>query len=110
MSVEIGSFVTFFSLDEEFKHVTLQNIDQFVDGLSWYKVEDMGDNWFDVRAEGSSKTIHVGQAYDEYTIYTKENLKEYLNTLFNNSNHAAICAKIRQLYRKQEFQFKGVYG
>jgi len=108
MSIEIGSFVTFFNLHEEFNHVKQNQINDFVDGLAWYKVEEFGDNWLDVRAEGSSKTIHVGQAYDEYTVYTKEELREYLNTLFNNNNHAAICAKIRQLYRKQEFQFKGV--
>jgi hypothetical protein len=31
-------------------------------------------------------------------------------TFFSTSKHADICNKIRQLYRKQEFQFKGVYG
>ena len=109
MSVEIGNFVTFFSLDEEFKHVKQKDIELFVDGLAWYKVEDMGDNWLDVLAHDGLRTIHVGQAYDEYTVYTKEELREHLNSLFNNNNNVAICAKIRQLYRKQEFQFKGVY-
>ena len=107
MSVEIGNFVTFFSLDEEFKHVTLTDIDRFIDGISWYKVEEFGDNWLDVRAEGSSKTIHVGQAYDEYTVYTKEDLRQHLKLLLTNSGHAAICDKIKQLYRKQEFKFQG---
>ena len=35
MSVEIGNFVTFFSLDEEFKHVKQKDIELFVDGLAW---------------------------------------------------------------------------
>ena len=108
MSIEIGSFVTFFNLHEEFNHVKQNQINDFVDGLAWYKVEDVGDNWLDVLSHDGAKTIHVGQAYDEYAVYTKEGLREYLKTLFNNSDHAAICAKIRQLYRKQEFQFKGV--
>jgi hypothetical protein len=107
MSVEIGNFVTFFSLDEEFKHVKQKDIELFVDGLAWYKVEDMGDNWLDVLAHDNIKTIHVGQAYDEYTVFTKESLREHLKALLDNTSHAAICDKIKQLYRKQEFKFQG---
>jgi hypothetical protein len=108
MSVEIGNFVTFFSLEEDFSHVTFKDIDLFIDGLAWYKVEDVGDNWLDVQAHDASRTIHVNQVFDEYQVFTKENLREHLKTMLTNNNHAAIIAKIRQLYRKQEFQFKGV--
>ena len=107
MSVEIGNFVTFFSLDEEFKHVKEKDIDLFIDGLAWYQVEDAGDNWLDVLAHDGLRTIHVGQAYDEYTVYTKEDLRQHLKLLLTNSGHAAICDKIKQLYRKQEFKFQG---
>jgi len=110
MSVEIGNFVTFFSLEEEFNHVTFKDIDLFIDGLAWYKVEDAGDDWLDVQAHDASRTIHVNQAFDEYQVFTKENLREYLKSILSTSKHADICNKIRQLYRKQEFQFKGVYG
>lgn len=41
-------------------------------------------------------------------MHTKEQLRKRLKELKNDGNTAAICAKIRQLYRKQEFQFKGV--
>jgi hypothetical protein len=108
MSVEIGSFVTFFGLEEDFKHVTLKDIDRFVNECSWYEVEDAGDTWLDVRAKDGVRTIHVNDAYDEYQLHTKEKLREHLKSILTNSNHAAICAKIRQLYRKQEFQFKGI--
>jgi hypothetical protein len=107
MSIERGNFVTFFSLDEEFKHVKQKDIELFIDGLAWYQVKDTGDNWLDVLAQDGLRTIHVGQAYDEYSVYTKEGLRQHLKLLLNNSSHAAICDKIKQLYRKQEFKFQG---
>jgi hypothetical protein len=108
MSVEIGNFVTFFGLEDNFNHVTLKDIDRFVDDASWYEVEDVGDTWLDVRARDGVRTIHVNEAYDEYQVFTKEGLREHLKIMLTNNNHAAVIAKIRQLYRKQEFQFKGV--
>lgn len=109
MSIEVGNFITFFGLEEEFNHVTLKDIDRFVDegNISWYEVEDIGDTWLDVRAHNGVRTIHVDAAYDEYQVYTKEGLREHLKVLKNNTNYADICAKIKQLYRKQEFKFQG---
>jgi hypothetical protein len=113
MSVEIGNFVTFFGLEEEFDHVNFNQINDFVDGCNWYKVEDAGDTWLDVRATDGVKTIHVNEAYDEYQVYTKESLRQHLKILFNNSDYAAICTKVKQLYRKynnsdSHFKFQGV--
>jgi len=109
MSVEIGNFVTFFSPTEEFNHVTFKDIDKFInESCGWYEVKDAGDDWLDVKAQREDRTIHVNAAYDEYLVHTKESLREHLKSILTNSDHAAICAKIRQLYRKQEFQFKGV--
>ena len=108
MSVEIGNFVSFFSPNEEFEHVKKQDIDNFVDEATWYIVEDIGEDWLDVKAENGNRTIHVNNVFDEYQLYTKEELREHLNSMLSNNDHAAIIAKIRQLYRKQEFQFKGV--
>lgn len=108
MSVEIGNFVTFFGLEDNFQHVTFKDIDLFIDGLAWYKVEDVGDDWLDVQAHDASKTIHVNQVFDEYQVFTKEGLRNHLKEMLTNNNHAAVIAKIRQLYRKQEFQFKGI--
>lgn len=107
MSLEIGNFVSFFSLEEDFKHVKQNQIDDFVDNCTWYELKDVGDTWLDVRAETGVKTIHVNEAYDEYQVYTKEGLREHLKILKNNTNYADICAKIKQLYRKQEFKFQG---
>jgi hypothetical protein len=108
MSVEIGNFVSFFGIEDNFQHVTLKDIDRFVDDASWYEVEDVGDTWLDVRARDGVRTIHVDEAYDEYQVFTKESLRNHLKEMLTNNNHAAVIAKIRQLYRKQEFQFKGV--
>jgi hypothetical protein len=107
-SIEVGNFVAFFGLEEDFKHVTFKDINFFVDEASWYEVEDVGDTWLDVRAKDGVRTIHVNEAFDEYQVYTKEGLKNHLKELLNNNNHAAVIAKIRQLYRKQEFKFQGV--
>lgn len=108
MSVLVGNFVSFFGIEDNFQHVTLKDIDRFVDDASWYEVEDVGDTWLDVRARDGVRTIHVDEAYDEYQVFTKEGLREHLKAMLTNNNHAAVIAKIRQLYRKQEFQFKGV--
>lgn len=35
--IEIGNFVTFFSLDEEFNHIKLQDVDEFVDNAIFMK-------------------------------------------------------------------------
>jgi len=107
MSIEVGNFITFFGLEEEFNHVSLKDVEPFIDSCAWYEVEDAGDTWLDVRAHDGVRTIHVNEAYDEYQVYTKEGLREHLRILKNNSNYADICAKIKQLYRKQEFKFQG---
>ena len=108
MSLEIGNFVSFFSLEEDFKHVNQNQIDEFVDNCTWYEVEDVGDNWLNVRATNGVRTIPVENVFNEYQVYTKEKLREHLKTLFITDKHAVICAKIRQLYNKQQFKFKGV--
>ena len=108
MSVLVGNFVSFFSLEEEFKHVTLKDIDNFIDAASWYEVEDVGDTWLDVKSVNGVRTIHVDEAYDEYQVFTKEGLREYLTSILSHNNYADICNKVRQLYRKQEFKFQGV--
>jgi hypothetical protein len=107
MAIEIGNFITFFGLEEEFDLVNFNQINDFVDGCNWYKVEDAGDTWLDVRAADGVRTIHVNEAFDEYQVHTKEGLREHLRVLKTNSNYADICAKIKQLYRKQEFKFQG---
>lgn len=107
MAIEVGNFITFFGLEEEFNHVSLKDLEPFIDSCAWYKVENAGDTWLDVLAHDGVRTIHVNEAYDEYQVYTKEGLREHLKILKNNSNYADICAKIKQLYRKQEFKFQG---
>lgn len=108
MSVLVGNLVSFYSFEEDFKHVGLKDIDRFIDAASWYEVEDVGYTWLDVKTKDGVRTIHVDKAYDEYQVFTKEELREHLQAMLTNNNHAAVIAKIRQLYRKQEFKFQGV--
>ena len=108
MKYNIGDKVSFFSVNEEFNHIKLDQIDEWVKGLSWYEVKDVGDDWLDVQNVHSDRVNHVSQVYDEYQVYNKEDLIQHLKTLLTNSGHAAIINKIRQLYRKQEFKFQGV--
>ena len=103
----IGEKVSFFSPTEEFTHIEYSQIDNYISDLSWYVVEDMGDDWLDVKSESGNITIHVNQVYDEYMVFTRTQLKEHLISLKSNDKYSAICNKIKQLYRKQQFQFQG---
>ena len=100
----VGEKVTFFGLEEDFSHVT--NVDKFINGLTYYEVVYENINMLEVKHHSEDRNIPV--ISDEYLIFTEDSLRSYLKNI--NSTHAAICAKIKQLYRKQEFQFKGVYG
>jgi hypothetical protein len=104
----IGEEIAFFSLDEEFPLVEFKDIDEFVKECTWYTVEDMSDDWLEVKSSSGLRTIHVDNFDNEYSIYTKTQLKEYLISLKSNDKYSAICNKIKQLYRKQQFQFQGV--
>ena len=104
----IGENISFFSLDEEFDRVQFRDIDLFIDNLSWYIVEDMGDNWLEVKSPSGLRTIHIDNFDNEYLIYTKTQLKDHLLGIKSTSKYGDICAKIKQLYRKQEFKFQGV--
>ena len=103
----IGDKLGFFSLNEEFNHVDTNAIEEYIARLSWYTLLDKGDNWLEVKGEGTSRIIHIDNFPNEYQVFTKESLKQHLLSL--NHPHVAICNKIKQLYRKQEFQFQGIY-
>jgi hypothetical protein len=105
--LNIGDKVGFFSLDEEFSHVDTNTIEEYLNTLSWYKIIDMGDAWLDVKSSDESRTVHVDDYNNEYQVFTKEDLRKHLLSL--NHSYVAICNKIKQLYRKQDFQFKGIY-
>ena len=108
----IGQFVTFFSINEDFDHINLnKDIEPWIDSLGWYEVKDLGDTWLDVKNQTSDRITHVNSVYDEYQVFTKEGLRQHLKTL--NHKHKAVCNKIIQLYRKHNesnssFKFKGV--
>jgi len=104
----IGEEVAFFSLNEEFPLVEFKDIDNFVKECTWYVIEDMGDNWLSVKSSSGTRTIHVDNFDNEYSVYTRTQLKEQLVSLKSNDKYTAICTKIKQLYRKQEFKFQGV--
>jgi hypothetical protein len=103
----IGEEVSFFSLDEEFLLVEFKDIDNFVKKCTWYTVEDMGDTWLDVLSSSGRRTIHIENFDNEYLIFTKTQLKDHLLGIKSTNKYGDICAKIKQLYRKQEFKFQG---
>lgn len=76
--IEIGNFVTFFSLDEEFNHIKLQDVDEFVDNAIFYEVTDIGENWLDVKATDGIRTIHVGKHGMNIKCILKNNLENVL--------------------------------
>jgi hypothetical protein len=105
---KIGDFVSFFSLDEEFEHVS--NTEQFIKDAAYYEIAEIieGDV-LRVHTQGRERLIPV--IMDEYMIHTKESLREHLKS--KNCSHAAICNKVKQLYRKHNnsnssFKFQGV--
>ena len=71
MSYDIGSFVSFFSLNEEFEHVNLNLIEEFVDNCTWYEVVGIdvpNDDFITVRSTSQGDDIPV--VIDEYLIHT----------------------------------------
>lgn len=110
MSYNVGSFVSFFSLNEEFEHLNLDLMEDFIEDCTWYEVVGIdvpNDDFITVRSRSEGRDIPV--VVDEYLIYTKESLRNHLTTMLKtkqaNGKYADICNKIRQLYRKQEFKF-----
>lgn len=115
MSYDVGSFVSFFSIDESFENINLNLIEDYIDDLSWYEivsVNNPNDDFITVRSLSQGEDIIVLK--DEYQIHTKESLRKHLNELLKykevNKKYYDICKKINQLYRKQEFKFQGVYS
>ena len=54
-----------------------------------------------------AREIQVINVFDEYQVFTPESLTKHLQSL--NHAHVAVCNKIKQLYSRQQFQFKGIY-
>lgn len=101
----IGDKVTFFSLNEEFDEIN--SIDNYVETRGYYIIKEFDGTNMSVKSTEASKTINIDNVFNEYQVFTAETLKAHLTSL--NHAHIAICNKIKQLYRKQNFQFKGIY-
>jgi hypothetical protein len=102
---KIGDKVSFHSITEEFEWVN--DVERFIDDTTYYEIVEIPYETNDiikVRGEEGSRIIPVD--IDEYQIHTKESLRQLLTS--RTHQYAAICNKIRQLYRKQEFKFQGV--
>jgi len=102
---KVGDKVSFHSLTENFDWV--HDVERYLDDVTEYEIVEIPYETNDiikVRSKDGSNLIPVD--IDEYQIHTQESLRQLLKS--NKHQYAAICNKIRQLYRKQEFQFKGV--
>jgi len=99
---KVGEFVSFHSHSEEFDWV--HDVESLLDDLTVYEIMEVIDNKTIAVLNESGNLIKADIA--DYQIHTKESLRQLL--MSNNHKYAAICHKIRQLYRKQEFQFQGL--
>jgi hypothetical protein len=112
----IGDFVTFFPHDETFEHVHHDDVDRWVNGCSWYKVIEFDGTHIRVcpeHATHEARHIPIANVFDEYQVFTKEELFKHLKPITLDSKYHVICHKVKQLYRKHNqsdssFKFKGV--
>lgn len=115
---EIGTNVAFFGLEDNFDHLNLNRMEDFIEDCSWYEVIALNapnDDFITVRSLSQGRDIPVVKS--EYQIHTKESLRKHLTDLLvsneANKKYADICKKIKQLYRKHNesgshFKFQGV--
>jgi hypothetical protein len=102
---KVGDKVSFHSIEENFDWV--HDVERYLDDVTEYEIVEIPYETNDiikVRSKDGSTIIPVD--IDEYQIHTQESLRQLLT--LRNHKYAAICNKIKQLYRKQEFQFQGV--
>jgi hypothetical protein len=112
----VGELVAFFDLDqivtEEIELRSNNNVEDFIkQNIVWYKVVSEDDTSITIQDRyEDGKEINVPK--ENYNIYTKEQLR--MEWLTANNKNLAICNKIKQLYRKHNynhgsaFQFQGV--
>ena len=101
----VGDKVSFFSLNEEFNEIT--NINWFVENRNYYTITKFDGTEMWVKSKEEAREIQVINVFDEYQVFTPESLTKHLQSL--NHAHVAVCNKIKQLYSRQQFQFKGIY-
>ena len=105
----IGDKVAFFNLDETWDYIA--DWKRYIeDSVSYYEIIDKDEDIIIVQNQSQGRKIPV--RIDEYLIHTKQSLTEHFQS--TNQQYAAVCNKIKQLYRKHNnnhgslFQFKGV--
>jgi hypothetical protein len=115
MSYDVGNFVSFFDHDDTFENINLNLVENYIDDVSWYEIVSINnpnDDFITVRSLSQGEDIIILK--NEYQIHTKQSLRKHLTDLLvvneANKKYADVCKKIRQLYRKQEFKFQGVYS
>lgn len=101
----VGDKVSFFSLNEEFNEIT--NINWYVEERTYYTITKIDGTTMYVKAKDETKELKVENVFNEYQVFTADTLKAHLKSL--NHAHVAVCNKIKQLYSRQQFQFKGIY-
>ena len=99
---QVGDKVSFHGIEENFDWV--HDVERYLDDITEYEIIEVIDDKTIVVLNDSGRKIAAD--IDDYQIHTKDSLKQLL--ISRNHKYAAICSKVRQLYRKQEFQFKGI--
>lgn len=108
---KIGDKVAFFNIDETWDYVN--DWKRYIEhDVSYYEIIEKLDDDVIIVQNSSQGSRKIPVQIDEYLIHTKETLKEHFESL--NNKHTAICNKIKQLYRKHNynhgsvFQFQGI--
>ena len=108
---KIGDKVAFFNIDETWDYV--DDWKRYIeDDVSYYEIIHIVSEGDVIVVQSHSQGRNIPVAIDEYLIHTKETLREHFESL--NNKHTAICNKIKQLYRKHNynhgsvFQFQGI--
>jgi len=99
---QVGDKVSFHGIEENFDWV--HDVERYLDDITEYEIIEVIDDKTIVVLNDSGRKIAAD--IDDYQIHTKDSLIQLL--ISRNHKYAAICSKVRQLYRKQEFQFKGI--
>ncbi len=103
----VGNFVCFHGLNETFEWVN--DVERYIDDKEFYEIVEVITENTIVVLNDSQRKIVIDIA--DYQLHTKESLRQHLTS--NSHKYAAICNKVKQLYRKHNnsdssFKFQGV--
>ena len=103
----LGDRISFHGFEETFEWVN--DVERYLDDVTTYEIKEILDDNTIAILNDSGRLIQAN--VNEFQIHTRESLRNLLTS--NKHKYAAICNKVRQLYRKHNnsdssFKFQGV--